>query len=204
MNLDEDDTTQRDEVQRNMAINSEDSNDPVEADGAEHGESSLAKEAASRQVKFMYKLQRLREQEERRADEHKKLERELAKRMRIHDEELARTRERGEECLREIDREFNSPQRAAASTSNCKPAPKTRAQSATEAQKPAAAPKRQNTSTPGCTTPGAKRTKKTLVPMITLLAAEDGMVAEVGSVARALPVLSKRSEVRGSRSTVNW
>jgi hypothetical protein len=202
MNLDEDDTTQRDEIQRNTAINGEDSDDPVEADGAEHGESSPAKEAASRQVKFIYKLRRLRDQEERRADEHKKkLERELAERMRIHNEELARSRERGEEHLREIDREFDSPPRAAASTSNHKPAPKTRARSATEAQKPAAAPKHQNLSTPGRTTPGAKRTKKSLVPTITLLAAEDGMVAEAGSVARAPPALSKHG--RGRRVSFN-
>jgi hypothetical protein len=40
MNLDEDDMTQRDKIQRNTAINSEDSDDPAEADGAEHGESS--------------------------------------------------------------------------------------------------------------------------------------------------------------------
>jgi hypothetical protein len=116
---------------------------------------------------------------------------ELAERMRIHDEELARSRERGEERLREIDREFNSPPRAAARTSNCKLTPKTRAQSATEAQKPAAAPKHQNALTPGRTTPGAKCTKETLVPTITPLAAEDGMVAEAGSVARAPLALSK-------------
>jgi hypothetical protein len=193
MNLDEDDAHQRDEIQRNTAINVEDSDDPAEANGAEPGESSPAKEAASRQVKYVYKSQRLIAQEEKRAEEHrKKLEKDLAERMRIHDAELARARERGEERLREIDREFDDPPRATASTSNRKPAPKTRAQASTEAQKPAAAPKRQNASTPGRTTPGAKRTKKTPAPTITPLAAEGGMVAEAGSVARAPPALSKR------------
>jgi hypothetical protein len=186
MNLDEDDTNQWGETQRNTAINVVDSDNPAEADGAEHRESSPAKEAASRQVKFIYKSQCLIGQEEKRAEAHrKKLEKDLAERMRIHDEELARTRERGEEHLREIDREFDDPSRAAVSTSNRRPAPKTRAQSSAEAQKSATAPKRQNTSTPGRMTPGAKRTKKTPVPTITPLAVEGGMVAEAGSVARA-------------------
>jgi hypothetical protein len=142
-------------------------------------------------VKIVYKSRRLREQEEKKAeDDRKRLEKESAERM--HEDEVARNRERGDEFLREIDREPVGPPRAAASTSKRKPAPKTRSQSAAEAQKPAAAPKRQNASTPGRTTPGAKRTKKALVPAITPLAAEEGMVAGAGSVARATPALSKR------------
>jgi hypothetical protein len=174
MNLDEDDTIQRDEIHRNTAINGEDSDDPAEADGAEYGELSPAKEAASRKVKIVYKLRHLREQEEKKAeDDRKRLEKESAERM--HEEEV-----------------LVGPPRAAASTSKRKTAPKTRAQSAAEAQKPTATPKHQNATTPGRTTPGAKRTKKALVPAITPLAAEDGMVAETGSVARAPPALSKR------------
>ncbi|KAJ7824752.1 hypothetical protein B0H14DRAFT_3469078 [Mycena olivaceomarginata] len=159
------------------------SNDPVEADGAEHGESSPAKEAASRQVKFTYKSQRLIDQEEKRAEAlRKKLEKDLAERMRICDEELARTRERGEEHLREIDREFNDPPRAAASTSNHRPAPKTRAVIRGGSKISDHAQTSEHVDTRR-TTPGAKRTKKTPVPTITPLAAEGGMVAEAGSVA---------------------
>ncbi|KAJ7359349.1 hypothetical protein DFH08DRAFT_801171 [Mycena albidolilacea] len=51
MILDGDDTLQQDEIQRNTAISVEDSDDPVEADGVEHRESSPAKEAVSCQVK---------------------------------------------------------------------------------------------------------------------------------------------------------
>jgi hypothetical protein len=90
------------EIHRNTAINVVDSDDPAEADGAEHAESSPAKEAASRQVKFKYKSQRLIDLEDKRAEAHrKKLEKELAERM--HEEEVVRNRERGDEFLREID-----------------------------------------------------------------------------------------------------
>jgi hypothetical protein len=52
-------------------INAVDSDDPVEADGVEHEDSSPAKEAASHQVKTVYKSRRLREQEVKRAEDHK-------------------------------------------------------------------------------------------------------------------------------------
>jgi hypothetical protein len=75
MNLDEDDTHQRDKVQQNTAINEDDdSDDPAEANDAEQGhmESSPAKEAAARKVKIVYRSKRLRDQEEKRAEDYKK------------------------------------------------------------------------------------------------------------------------------------
>jgi hypothetical protein len=182
MNLDEDDSQQQVEEQQNTAINEDDdSDDPAEANDAEQVdmESSPAKEAAARKVKVVYKSKRLRAQEEKRADEHKKKLEEAA----------------AEKRLREIEREYDDPPRAAEGGSK-RAAPTAKSKPRTEAQKPSNTPKRQNASTPGRTTPGAKRSRKTQVPTITPSAAEVGMVPQAGSAQRAPQATSRHGGAR--------
>jgi septal ring factor EnvC (AmiA/AmiB activator) len=82
-------------------------------------ESSPAKEAASQKVKNVYKSQRLRDQEDRKAEEErKKLEKATAESIRFHNEFIASARARAAEHRDTIEGVFADPPQAAGGDSN--------------------------------------------------------------------------------------
>jgi hypothetical protein len=145
MNLDKDNTQQRDKDQQNTVINEDNNSDnPAEANGAEQVDTELspAKEAAACKVKIVYKLKRLRAQEEKRAEEcKKKLKEEATKSMRLHNEKIASIKVHTAEHLRDMEWEYNHPLQAAVGTSNRTAAPTARTKEAQKSAGGAGAPR---------------------------------------------------------------